>query len=110
MIQYDFSVRLAGYGGFQLEFVSISRVINHMTCYNFECSRWWKIYLKKILYKICSPLGLNVVFSTNQFTPIIAGLVIYTPAYTYKFQLKDIYHQERRSYERMALEARSYTN
>ena len=22
------------YGGFQLEFVSISRVINHMTCYN----------------------------------------------------------------------------
>ena len=30
-------------GGFQLEFVSISRVINHMTCYKFE----WKIYLKK---------------------------------------------------------------
>ena len=25
-------------GGFQLEFVSISRVINHMTCYNVECS------------------------------------------------------------------------
>ena len=23
-----------GEGGFQLEFVSISRVINHMTCYN----------------------------------------------------------------------------
>ena len=31
-------------GGFQLEFVSISRVINHMTCYRFECSHWWKIY------------------------------------------------------------------
>ena len=43
-------------GGFQLEFVSISRVINHMTCYKFECSHWWKIYLKKILYKICSPV------------------------------------------------------
>ena len=44
---------------------------------------------------------------------MIAGHVIYNPAYTYKFQLKttkDIYHQERRSYERMALEARSYTN
>ena len=28
------------HGGFQLEFVSISQVINHMTCYNFECSHW----------------------------------------------------------------------
>ena len=26
-------------GGFQLEFVSISRVIDHMTCYKFECSQ-----------------------------------------------------------------------
>ena len=34
-------------GGFQLKFVSISRVINHMTCYEFECSDWWKIYFKK---------------------------------------------------------------
>ena len=31
-------------GGFQLEFISISWVINHMTCYKFECSHWWKIY------------------------------------------------------------------
>ena len=30
-------------GGFQLEFVSISRVINHMTCYKFECSHWLKL-------------------------------------------------------------------
>ena len=29
---------------------SISRVINCMTCY------WWKTYLKKILYKIRSPV------------------------------------------------------
>ena len=28
-------------GGFQLEFVSISWVINHMTRYKFECSQWW---------------------------------------------------------------------
>ena len=34
-------------GGFQLEFISKSRVINHMTCYRFECSHWWKIYSKK---------------------------------------------------------------
>ena len=32
------------HGGFQLEFVSISPVINHMTCYNSEHSHWWKIY------------------------------------------------------------------
>ena len=30
-------------GGFQLEFVSISRVINHMTCYKFKCSHWLKL-------------------------------------------------------------------
>ena len=32
-------------GGFQLEFVNISRVINHMTCCEFKCSPWWKIYV-----------------------------------------------------------------
>ena len=31
---------------FQLEFVSIAWVINHMTYYNFQCSPLWKIYLK----------------------------------------------------------------
>ena len=30
-------------GGFQLEFVSIRRVINHMTCYKFESSHWLKL-------------------------------------------------------------------
>ena len=28
-------------GGFQLEFVSISRVINHMTCYKFSALIGW---------------------------------------------------------------------
>ncbi len=27
-------------GGFQWEFVNISRIVNHMTCYKFECSHW----------------------------------------------------------------------
>ena len=27
-------------GGFQLKFVSINRVINHMSCYKIECSHW----------------------------------------------------------------------
>ena len=46
-------------GGFQLEFVSISRVIDHMTCYKFECSHWlklqhsdWRANLVKDFFKI----------------------------------------------------------
>ena len=30
-------------GGFHLEFLSISRVINHTTCYKLECSHWLKL-------------------------------------------------------------------
>ena len=33
------------YGGFQLEIVSISRVLNHMTSYEFKCSHWLKLVL-----------------------------------------------------------------
>ena len=69
-----------------MEFVSISRVINHMTCYNFECSHWWKIYLKNPLQDLLS--SLNAVISTNESTQFITGHVIYNLAYTYKFQLK----------------------
>ena len=29
--------------GFQVEFVNISQVINHMTCYKFKCSHWLKL-------------------------------------------------------------------
>ena len=49
-------------GGFQLEFVSISRIINHMTCYKFEFSHWlklqhsdWRANLVKDLFKIDFP-------------------------------------------------------
>ena len=75
-------------GGFQLEFVSMSRVINHMTCYNFECYHWWKIYFEKKnpLQDLLS--SLNAEISTNESTEFIIGHVIYNPAYTYKFQLK----------------------
>ena len=45
-------------GVFQLKFVCISWIINHMTFYKFKCSHWWKLYLKKILYKICSSLWM----------------------------------------------------
>ena len=43
-------------GGFQLEFVSISRLINHMTCYNSSALIGGEFVLKKILCKICSPV------------------------------------------------------
>ena len=56
-------------GGFQLTFVSISWVINHITSYNLLSS-------------------LNAVILTNESTRITTGHVIYNPAYTYKFQLK----------------------
>jgi hypothetical protein len=74
-------------GSFQLEFVSIIRVKDHMTCYKLDCSHWWKIYLKKNpLQDLLS--SLNSVISTNESTLFITGHVIYNPAYTYKFQLK----------------------
>ena len=46
------------FGVFQVEFVGISWVINHMTCYKFEFSHWWKIYQSKIYCKICSPFWI----------------------------------------------------
>ena len=36
--------------GFQLEFVSTSQVINHMTCYKFACPDWRTFYLKKKIF------------------------------------------------------------
>ena len=49
-----------------------------MTCYTFQCSHWWKIYLQ----------DLNVVISTNESTRIITVHVISNLASTYQFQLK----------------------
>ena len=58
-----------------------------MTCYKFECSHWWKIYLKKNPLQDL-PSSLNAVISNNESTEFITGHVSYNPAYTYKFQLK----------------------
>ena len=70
---YPFSV----FGGFQLEFVSISRVTNCMTCYKFKCSHWLKLQH--------SDWRANLEKGSTRF---ITGHVIYNPAYAYKFQLK----------------------
>ena len=53
--------------GFQLEFVScISRVINHMTCYNSSALIGGKSFKKYPLQ--CSLSRLNAVVSTNEST------------------------------------------
>ena len=44
-------------GGFQLLDLIIMELKCHMICQKFKVSHWWKFYLlKKILYKICSPV------------------------------------------------------
>jgi ankyrin repeat protein len=43
-------------GGCRLQDLSISQVIDHVNGYKFKCSHWWKIYLKKNILKICSPV------------------------------------------------------
>ena len=87
--QYLFqkAICLRDLGGFQLEFVSISRVINHMICYNVSAIIGGTfICKKKPLQDLFS--SVNAVIFTNRRTRFITGHVIYNPAYTYKFQLK----------------------
>ena len=73
-------------GSFQLEFLSISRVINHMTYYNSSALNWWKIYLKKNpLQDLLS--SLNAVISTNESIEFITGHMVYNLAYTYILQM-----------------------
>ena len=55
-------------GGFQLEFVSTSRVINHMTCYNLSALIGGKLILKNPLQDFLS--SLNAVISINESTRI----------------------------------------
>ena len=52
-------------GGFQLAFVSISRVINHMTCYKFQCSHWLKLQHSDWKANLVKDFFLNK-FSTNE--------------------------------------------
>ena len=65
-------------GGFQLEFVSISLVINDMTCYKFECSHWLIFFSFKKIKDLLS--SLNAVISSNKSTEFKTGHVIYNPA------------------------------
>ena len=58
---------ISEHGGFQLEFVSIGPVINHMTCYNLSALIGGKFIQKKNpLQDLLS--SLNAVISTNEST------------------------------------------
>ena len=75
--QWDLSVQwqiifvalVTDLGGFQLEFVSISRVINHMTCYKFKCSHWLKLQHSDWRANLVTDFFKNK-FSTNESTRI----------------------------------------
>ena len=62
-------------GGFQLEFVSISRVINHITCYNLSALIGGKFTLKKS-FAIFALQSECCNFNQLEF---ITGHVIYNP-------------------------------
>ena len=62
-------------GGFHLVGLIITELKDHMICYKFECSNWWKIYFfkkKKPLQDLLS--SLYAVISTNESTQFITGL------------------------------------
>ena len=65
-----------------MEFVIISRIISHVTCYNLSAliggKSILKIPLKDLLF------SLNAVILTNESDEFITGHVIYNPAYTGK--------------------------
>ena len=75
-------------GGFQLEFVSISQVIDHMTCNKFECSYWLKLQHSDWRANLVNDFFLQINFPPMRALKSISSHVIYSPAYTYKFQLK----------------------
>ena len=72
-------------GGFQLDFVNISAVINHMTWY-FECSHWLK--LQHSDWRANQYLFWKINLPPMRPLKFIKGHVTYNPAYTYKFHLK----------------------
>ena len=68
-ISFSSEQNISAFSGFQLEFLSISQVINHMTCYNSSALIGGKIYLKKNpLQDLLS--SLIAVISTNESTQI----------------------------------------
>ena len=55
-----------------------------MTCYEFKCSHWWKIYFKRLQDLLSS---VNAVILTNERFEFITGHMTYNPAYTLILQM-----------------------
>ena len=71
-------------GGFQLVDLIITDLKDHMTCYKFKCSHWWKsLFVKKILYS-----SQNFVISTNERNGILTDRVICKLCYNEIYQMK----------------------
>ena len=70
----------------ELEFVSISWVINHMTCYNSSALIGWKFILKKAFARFA--LQPDCWIQPMRALEFITGHVYESQAYTYKFQPK----------------------
>ena len=73
-------------GGFQLEFVNISRVINHMTCYDWSALIGGTFIKKNPLQDLLS--SLNAVIKTNESTWIYNRSCDLKPGLYLKFQMK----------------------
>ena len=71
-----------GPGGFQLEFVSISRVINHMTWYKFEFSHWLKLQHSDWRANLVKDFFEKIFFPSMRALEFITGHMIYNLAYT----------------------------
>ena len=45
-LQVEFLISMVAYGGFQLQNLITSHVIDQVTCYKFECSHWFEYFLQ----------------------------------------------------------------
>ena len=76
------------YGGFQLEFVSISQVISHMTCYKFKCSHWLKLQHSDWRANFVKDVSLQINFPSMRALKFITGHVIFKLRYNQIYQQK----------------------
>ena len=68
-------------GCFQLEFVSMNRVINHMTCYKFVCSHWLKLQHSDWRSNLVKDLFLQINFPPIRALEFIKSHVIFKLRY-----------------------------
>ena len=74
-------------GGYHMQDLSISQVIDHVTCYKFKCSHRKFIFQKKFLYKICSPVWM-LQFQPMRALEFIRDHVTFKLPYDFSYQMK----------------------